>query len=181
MNCAINIKNIVLCLVISGFTTFASARFIQADPIGLVGGLNQYVYVEGNPISYIDPDGLLFMSTLGGMQNGTTLNQAATFGAPGNAAIAAGITTAAIGAAASVSPTMTGRVIRDVLTGREYKFGDDFRMAPWGNRTGNEYGKWPHYHRRGTDDKGVTLPGQGIGRHRPWESKSPDKNICDRF
>ncbi len=58
MSYAINIKNIALCLVISGFTTFASARFIQADPIGLEGGLNQYVYVEGNPLNLVDPLGL---------------------------------------------------------------------------------------------------------------------------
>ncbi|HBF11828.1 MAG TPA: hypothetical protein DDW49_00310 [Deltaproteobacteria bacterium] len=37
-----------------------AGRFISRDPIGLVGGMNLYGYVENNPVSYVDPSGQIF-------------------------------------------------------------------------------------------------------------------------
>jgi len=55
-------------------------------------------------------------------------------------------------------------------TGGELSIGSKWRIAPWGNRTGHPTGRFPHYHRQGRlGPDGKPLPGQGKGRHRPWE------------
>jgi RHS repeat-associated protein len=42
-----------------------TGQFTQPDPIGLAGGLNSYVFAEGDPVTYSDPYGLCAQSTDG--------------------------------------------------------------------------------------------------------------------
>lgn len=75
-----------------------------------------------------------------------------------------------------------GRFLKGYRQGKEFPFGKN-RVAPWGNRTGHPTGKYPHYHRPVPNPKkpGDSLPGQGKGRHRPWDTKPSDKSFRDRF
>ncbi|GAA0921751.1 hypothetical protein GCM10009552_43190 [Rothia nasimurium] len=51
----------------NGFRDYdpVSGRYVQSDPIGLLGGVSTYSYVGGNPLRYIDPIGLEWQASIG--------------------------------------------------------------------------------------------------------------------
>jgi hypothetical protein len=75
------------------------------------------------------------------------------------------------------------RGVSAAAAGSEIAIGNNLRIALFGNRTGHVTGRLPHYHRRVFKNKrrGKVKPGQGMGRHRPWDKKPEDKNFGDRF
>ncbi len=172
-----------------------TGRYISQDPIGLAGGVNRFSYVNHNPLNNYDPSGLLafgdplpqgFVDTVAGFGDG--IFNVITFGVGdlnelrNIVGINGGVNTscdaytwANYGGIVVGTVALGGAFTTSWKRGWEISFGRNWRIAPWGNRTNNPYGKWPHYHRRGSE------PGQGIGRHRPWERKSPDKSWMDRF
>ncbi len=36
----------------------STGRYVESDPVGLEGGINSYLFAEGNPIAYLDSFGL---------------------------------------------------------------------------------------------------------------------------
>lgn len=74
-----------------------------------------------------------------------------------------------------------GVFLRTWATGREFVIGDNFRIAPLGNRTGHPTGRFTHYHRRIIGPDGKPIPGGSMKRHRPWDPPPPGAPWWRRF
>jgi RHS repeat-associated protein len=182
-------------------------RYIQADPIGLMGDVNPYLYANADPVNMIDPLGLKTywehytglpdsyrqnaINAMAGWSDtftfGVTYGIRELLGANRDVRICdpyyAGGSVAGL-----ISPGSAARTLREWYRfGKEFKIGPNFRIAPFGNRNAanpyppNRYGRWPHYHRQRVDNKGRVKRDQGMGRHRPWEPRQNDNSWRDRF
>ena len=126
--------------------------------------------------------------SLGGAAINMWIDHAMSYTKTGKpASISSVVTSGAIGAipggAVRVGATRWGipKIGQQIGLSGEIKVGQNIRIAPIGNNTGHTIGRLPHYHRRVVDNMGNTKVGQGIGRHRPWETKSTDTSWRNRF
>lgn len=183
----------------------ATGQFLTRDPIE-AQTREAYGYVGGNPLNETDPTGLCWGPTcwveeaiLVGREIIDEPGAAFSDGAKGAANFGVGFANAAlgtsfdgycgpgldwskkIGSATFFAESALGAAA-GFRGGREISVGSKgTRIAPWGNRTGHPTGRYPHYHRRQLDSAGNVVSGQGIKRHRPWDTKGGDRSFWDRF
>jgi RHS repeat-associated protein len=175
-----------------------TGRWMSKDPIDFDGGdSNLYGYVMGDPVNGVDPEGLAWTDYIPNfpqwlVDGAAGFGDTVTFGLTdefrdiygGNEAVNkcsdayrnGGYAGAAAGVAAG------GAGVNVIRKGKEIVVGGT-RIAPFGNAGSTRWqGQFPHYHSRKIDpNTGQTIPGQGIGRHRPWDKRSTDTGLRDRF
>jgi RHS repeat-associated protein len=117
-------------------------RFLNPDPTGFSGGLNFYCYANGNPVSYLDPLGLVSWGLLG----------KSTFGFIANGVVAVGgalLAETGVGAVAAVygsygAGANFGNIINALKDSPEGPTGPVQASANYvfpGNENANKYGQ----------------------------------------
>jgi hypothetical protein len=140
----------------------------------LNGAMNTYLYVEGLPTLFFDPTGhSVFGRAWGLLPEGFHR----WFGGGGHIPVidpgpAQDYTLLACNIASIAAPggilIKGGKILHkargfEVTISRNWRFG--WHRFPYRGKVVNR----PQYHRRITGPDGKTIPGGGIGRHRPWE------------
>ncbi|MFP4439784.1 MAG: RHS repeat-associated core domain-containing protein, partial [Chloroflexaceae bacterium] len=170
----------------------ATGRWTSKDPLGFnAGDTNLYRYVGNDPVNWIDPTGHIPAFVAG-----------ALVGALSAAVLDIGlqlllnrwqwecINWGQVGWSMAIGGLLGGTAAqarRWYRVGKEFSIGRNFRIAPFGNRTGHRFGEYPHYHRvrrfgpKFPGKRFTPRPGQGMDRHRPWEPDPRDKSLLDRF
>jgi hypothetical protein len=108
-----------------------SRIWLNADPIGIAGGLNLYAYAGSNPINFIDPSGLLFGVGVNEAYNnwinagGDALNRGGILGALQAAAATAAMASIDFFGARTLenNAEMAGRASAAGCTGKTIKYG----------------------------------------------------------
>jgi len=110
----------------------STGRFISQDPIGFNGGLNLYEYADGNPVSRIDPSGLLGTPypTAPAVQVGTSITSRIIAAISQSSRLTAGVTAAGVGvtALAIYAAAQTGRTL-DPEDARAQNWANQFEKA----------------------------------------------------
>jgi RHS repeat-associated protein len=141
-------------------------RFLSEDPLEFeAGDDNLYAYVFNDPVNETDPTGEIPAVVIRAL-----------------------VGCVAGGGVSIITDTLSGRKVDwgDAAigcfvgglggSGFELRLGPNLRLAPFGNRVGdNWWNHLPHYHRR------FPGPGGGIGRHRPWQPPPPGGPWWNRF
>jgi uncharacterized protein RhaS with RHS repeats len=148
-----------------------TGRYIQSDPIGLLGGINTYAYVGGNPVRSSDPRGLLIGSTLGRLV-GPLLRQTADEAAFGGQVLDVGL-----GAVAGRVP--------DCIRGVDVSAPLDLLRAVGGGQavvlsTTTTYGLYGASATAASATASVALP-VALAGYGGWELGSVANRVYERF
>ncbi len=127
-----------LCFMRARYYNGQMRRFVNADPLGLLAGLNTHSYVHGDPVSYLDPNGefgfigagigALVGGVIGGVTAAVTGGDVVAGiagGAVGGAFVGSGagiVSAIALGATGGLAGDYTTQVVTNLNNGQS--FGD---------------------------------------------------------